>query len=116
MEEFRPSYRITRGDGGRKLDLIINANMLKYVNKVYFGRSQAPSFDPSPFDQNQDAKKKKNNKKSMLIKTWWNEPKMKGKRRLTNYKMYTLEGNLKDSLKKGQRWIKKKYHKLVHGY
>ncbi|XVF31446.1 hypothetical protein REPUB_Repub16aG0146800 [Reevesia pubescens] len=111
MGEFRPSYRIARG-GGRNLE-IIDANMLKYVNKVYFGRSQ-PSFDPSPFDQNQVAKKR--NMKSMWIKTWWNEPNNKRKRRVTKYKMYAFEGKIKDSLKKGHRWIKKKHRKLVHGY
>ncbi|XP_022720156.1 uncharacterized protein LOC111277974 [Durio zibethinus] len=110
MEEFRPSYEVSRGDGGRNTE-IIDTNMLKYVNKVYFGRSQ-PSFD-----QNQvDKKKKKKSSSTMSIKSWWNEPKMKRKRRLTKYKMYALEGKVKDSLKKGHRWIKNKYRKLVHGY
>ena len=103
MEEVRPSYR---GDG-RNPEIIDEANMLKYVNKVYFGRSH-PSFDQKQVD-------KKRNKSSMSIKSWWNEPKMKTKRRLTMYKMYAIEGKLKDSLKKGHLWIKKKYHKLVHG-
>ena len=112
MEEFRPSYwELARGDG-RKLE-IIEANMLKYVNKVYFGRSQ-PSFELPSFDKKQVGKKR--NKSSMSIKSWWNEPKWERKRRLAKYKMYAFEGKLKDALKKGHRWIKKKYRKIVHGY
>ncbi|XWS57448.1 hypothetical protein CRYUN_Cryun09bG0175000 [Craigia yunnanensis] len=112
MEEFRPSYRELAPGDGRNME-IIDTNMLKYVNKVYFGRSQ-PSFELPPFDQKQVGKKR--NKSSMSIKSWWNEPKMKRKRRLTKYKMFAIEGKLKDSLKKGHRWIKNKYRKIVHGY
>lgn len=126
MGEFRrPSDRnLTRGDG-RNME-IIDANVLKYVNQVYFSRpppqQQPYSFDsPSSFDKKQHVaatnNKRRNNKRSsMSIKSWWNDPNLKRKRRLTKYKMYALEGKLKESLKKGQRWIKIKYRKIVHGY
>ncbi|XWS64463.1 hypothetical protein CRYUN_Cryun05aG0006200 [Craigia yunnanensis] len=90
MEEFRPSYREIARRDGRKLE-IIDTNMLKYGTK-------------------------KRNKSSMSIKSWWNEPNMERKRRLAKYKMSALEGKVKDSLKKGHRWIRKKYGKIVHGY
>ncbi|KAK6242972.1 hypothetical protein QUC31_009381 [Theobroma cacao] len=119
MEEYfrRPSYRpAAAGVGGRNPE-ISDSNMLKYVNKVYFGRSSLPpALDPSPFDRKQNAKKKRKEESRTTSKSWWNEPKMKRKRRLAKYKMFALEGKLKESLKKGSRWIKKKYCKIVHGY
>ncbi|XVF41792.1 hypothetical protein PTKIN_Ptkin01aG0309100 [Pterospermum kingtungense] len=124
MNDFgRPSHRdLTCGDGRNNNIEIIDANMLKYVNKVYFGRTehQQPPFDPPSFAQKPVADKKRRNKSSssssLSIKSWWNDPNVKRKRRLTKYKMYALEGKLKDSLKKGQRWIKRKFRKIVHGY
>ncbi|XP_038992659.1 uncharacterized protein LOC120116185 [Hibiscus syriacus] len=115
MEDFRNSSH--REAGGRNFE-IFDANMLKYVDKVYFGRPQL-SYDPSPpIDQKPaDKKKKKKKKKSSLpITSWFNEPMIKRKMRVTKYKMYALEGMIKSSLKKGHKWIKKKYHKLVHSY
>ncbi|XVE89579.1 hypothetical protein DITRI_Ditri20bG0007400 [Diplodiscus trichospermus] len=113
MEEFRPSHWVTTGGDGRNLE-IINFNTIKYANKVYSSQSDQLSFDPPPFDQKHIEKKR--NKSSMSIKSWWNEPKMKRKRRLTKYKMYAFEGKLKESLKKGHKWIKNKFRKVVHGY
>nr|KJB26314.1 hypothetical protein B456_004G237400 [Gossypium raimondii] len=118
MEDFRHSshHTTTGGSGGQNFE-IIDANMFKYVNKVYFGRTH-PSYGPSLFNQNPIDKKKKtrSSSSSSSIRSWFNEPKMKRKMRLTKYKMYALEGKIKDSLKKGKKWIKKKYCKLVHGF
>ncbi|KAB2071393.1 hypothetical protein ERO13_A08G206800v2 [Gossypium hirsutum] len=116
MEDFRHSshHMKTGGSDGRNFK-IIDANMFKYVNKVYLSRTH-PSYGPSLFDQNPIDKKKKTRSSSSSITSWFNEPKMKRKMRLTKYKMYALEGKIKDSLKKGKKWIKKKYRKHVHGF
>ncbi|KAK8605139.1 hypothetical protein V6N13_082593 [Hibiscus sabdariffa] len=122
MEDFwHSSHRVAGGEASGRNFEIINANMLKYVKKVCFARPRL-SYDPSPpFDQKPVEKKKKKKKKkksspSSSISTWFSEPAIKRKTRLTKYKMYTLEGQIKDSLKKGHKWIKKKYRKLVYGY
>ncbi|OMP05411.1 hypothetical protein COLO4_08863 [Corchorus olitorius] len=121
MAQFRPSYRSAADRDGRNLE-IFDANTLKYVNKDNLGRSR-PSFGTSSsFCQIQNSnpvdhrRKKKSSKSSITsIKSWWNEPRMKRKRRLAMYKVISIEGKLKDSLKKGQRWIKRKISKAVHG-
>ncbi|KAL4319749.1 hypothetical protein GQ457_18G006980 [Hibiscus cannabinus] len=117
MEDFWHSSHRAAGGEARNFE-IIDANMLKYVNKVCFSRPRL-SYDPSPpFDHKPVEKKKKMKKPSpsSSISTWFSEPAIKRKMRLTKYKMYTLEGQIKDSLKKGHKWIKKKYRKLVYGY
>ncbi|GKV31395.1 hypothetical protein SLEP1_g40087 [Rubroshorea leprosula] len=42
--------------------------------------------------------------------------KLKRKRRVVKYKSYTVESQMKTSLRSGFRWIKNKYCELVHGY
>ncbi|GLT90176.1 hypothetical protein SLE2022_081220 [Rubroshorea leprosula] len=112
MEEFRHSYKGYRG--GRNLG-IIDENTLRSVNRVYVCRSQ-PSFDRS-FDLFPVKKRAVKARKSSphSIKSWWNDPEMKRKRRVARYKIYTLEGKIKGSIKKASRWIKKKCSKLVQG-
>ncbi|KAE9598165.1 hypothetical protein Lalb_Chr15g0077641 [Lupinus albus] len=44
---------------------------------------------------------------------WWNDPEKKRKRRVAKYKVYASEGKFKHSIKKGFRWIKIKWIKIV---
>lgn len=69
------------------------------------GRSQGPSMDPySP--RKHRAVKSKSTK--MSSKKWWNDPEMKRRRRVAKYKLYSAEGKIKISLKKGLYWLKRK--------
>ncbi|MBA0561554.1 hypothetical protein Golob_018370 [Gossypium lobatum] len=108
MEEFRPSsyQEYGGGDGGRNLE-IIDGNVLKYVHKPCYASTYPPPFDHH-HHQKQTVPKKKKKSSSLSIKSWWNDPKMKRKMRLTGYKMYAIEGKIKTSLKKAHKWIKKK--------
>lgn len=50
-------------------------------------------------------------------KPWgFTDPEMKRKKRIAKYKVYTVEGKVKSSLKKGLRWIKNKCSEIIHGY
>ncbi|KAJ7977626.1 DUF3511 domain protein [Quillaja saponaria] len=54
---------------------------------------------------------------SSVSKPWnFKEPEMKRKRRIAKYKVYTVEGRVKATFKKGLRWIKNKCSQIVHGY
>ncbi|KAK1560720.1 hypothetical protein Q3G72_030123 [Acer saccharum] len=44
------------------------------------------------------------------------DPEIRRKKRIAKYKVYTVEGKVKASLKKGLRWIKNKCSEIVHGY
>lgn len=50
-------------------------------------------------------------------KPWnFNDPEMKRKKRIYKYKAYTVEGNVKASVRRGLNWIKNKCSQIVHRY
>ncbi|XP_023524599.1 uncharacterized protein LOC111788494 [Cucurbita pepo subsp. pepo] len=50
-------------------------------------------------------------------KPWrFGDPEGKRRKRIAKYKVYTVEGKVKDSLRKGLQWIKTKCSRIVHGY
>jgi len=50
-------------------------------------------------------------------KPWrFNDPEAKRKKRIAKYKVHSVEGKVKATLKKGLRWIKKKCSQITHGY
>ncbi|KAK3194217.1 hypothetical protein Dsin_025527 [Dipteronia sinensis] len=54
---------------------------------------------------------------SSSTKPWgFTDPEMRRKKRIAKYKVYTVEGKVKASLRKGLRWIKNKCSEIVHGY
>ncbi|KAL2236577.1 UNVERIFIED_CONTAM: hypothetical protein Sindi_0849400 [Sesamum indicum] len=44
------------------------------------------------------------------------EPEMKRRKRIARYKVYSVEGRVKASIRKGLRWFKNKCSELIHGY
>ncbi|CAK9322283.1 unnamed protein product [Citrullus colocynthis] len=50
-------------------------------------------------------------------KPWgFGDPEAKRRKRIAKYKVYTVEGRVKDSLRKGLRWIKDRCSRIVHGF
>lgn len=50
-------------------------------------------------------------------KPWsFNDPESKRKKRIYKYNVYSAEGRVKASVKKGLRWIKNKCSQIVRGY
>ncbi|KAK7847387.1 hypothetical protein CFP56_006641 [Quercus suber] len=47
------------------------------------------------------------------IEKWWNDPESKRKRRVAKYKLYSAEGKIKSSFKKGYCWIGRKCIMMV---
>ncbi|KAK6120402.1 hypothetical protein DH2020_045882 [Rehmannia glutinosa] len=46
----------------------------------------------------------------------FNDPELQRKKRVASYKVYTVEGKMKGSIKKSFRWLKERYTKMVYGY
>ncbi|XP_051118532.1 uncharacterized protein LOC127242863 [Andrographis paniculata] len=44
------------------------------------------------------------------------EAEVKRRKRIAKYKIYTVEGRVKDSIRKGVRWIKNKCSEIIRGY
>nr|XP_043611521.1 uncharacterized protein LOC122583157 [Erigeron canadensis] len=50
-------------------------------------------------------------------KPWggFSDPESKRRKRIAKYKVYTIEGRVKDSFRKGIHWIKSKCSDFIHG-
>ena len=54
---------------------------------------------------------------SSAAKPWnFGDPDTKRRKRIAKYKVYTVEGKVKSSLRKGLRWFKNKCHEIIHGF
>lgn len=54
---------------------------------------------------------------SKVSKSWsFNDPELQRKKRVAGYKIYSVEGKMKGSLRKSLRWIKNTYAQAVHGW
>lgn len=52
-----------------------------------------------------------------ISKSWsFNDPELQRKKRVASYKVYTVEGKVKGSLKKSFRWFKDRYTQVVYGW
>ncbi|KAI4378069.1 hypothetical protein MLD38_015606 [Melastoma candidum] len=94
-------------------------------NHMFVGKSQprpldlprTPVKDAITVAAGTNKKKKKATTTSLFLSAkLWTDPEMKRKRRVAKYKMYSAEGKIKESLKKGIRWIKRKCSRIVHGF
>lgn len=50
-------------------------------------------------------------------KSWsFSDPEMQRKKRVASYKVYSVEGKLKGSIRKSFKWIKDRCNRVVHGW
>ncbi|KAE8010300.1 hypothetical protein FH972_006682 [Carpinus fangiana] len=92
---------------GRRLEIVTVRNLSE--NKMYLGRSY-PSPIRYQYHSSVNTRKKTS---SLAVRKWWNDPEMKRRRRVAKYRLYSAEGKVKSSLKKGFRWIKRKCIMIV---
>ncbi|KAF7830452.1 uncharacterized protein G2W53_012785 [Senna tora] len=60
-----------------------------------------------------------NNPKNLKLKkgSWsFNDPEFQRRKRVASYKMYSVEGKVKGSLRKSFRWLKGKYSQVLYGW
>ncbi|XP_031288008.1 uncharacterized protein LOC116146726 [Pistacia vera] len=110
MDGFGSGQRSYGGD--RRLEIVSGKSFGTAfgANQIYVTRSHSPDLPPIP-----PRATRPNN--SASVKPWgFSDPEMKRKKRIAKYKVYTVEGKVKASLRKGFRWIKNKCSQIVHGY
>ncbi|KAE8689086.1 hypothetical protein F3Y22_tig00110944pilonHSYRG00110 [Hibiscus syriacus] len=63
-------------------------------------------------------KKAKSTSGSASSKSWSfaSDPEFQRKKRVASYKMYSVEGKVKGSLRRSFRWLKDKYTQVVYGW
>jgi len=55
---------------------------------------------------------------SVISKSSWglSDPEFERKKRVASYKVYSVEGKVKGSLKKSFKWVKNRYTQVVNGW
>ncbi|XP_054795119.1 uncharacterized protein LOC129303804 [Prosopis cineraria] len=62
-------------------------------------------------------KKGKSISGSSFSKSWsFKDPELQRKKRVASYKMYSVEGKVKGSLRKSFRWLKDRYSRVIYGW
>ncbi|KAL2556613.1 hypothetical protein Fot_01392 [Forsythia ovata] len=105
MEDLgRPSYG---GGGDWRLKTVSGKGFV--ANQMYMtSRPRSPDLPPVPAVTRPS---------QVAAKPWgFNDPEMKRRKRIAKYKVYTVEGRVKASIRNGFRWIKNKCSELIHGY
>ncbi|XP_044480976.1 uncharacterized protein LOC123224220 [Mangifera indica] len=95
--------------GDRRLEIVSGRGFGSAfgAKQIYMTRSHSPPIPPRVTRPGNSAS----------VKPWgFSDPEMKRKKRIAKYKVYTVEGKVKASLRKGFRWIKNKCCQIVHGY
>ncbi|KAK7290966.1 hypothetical protein RIF29_05783 [Crotalaria pallida] len=83
----------------------------------YYGAPKPNDIRPYRVSQvgpnNKDLKLKKG---TSISKSWSfaGDPEFQRKKRIANYKMYSVEGKVKGSLRRSFRWLKVKYTQIVY--
>ncbi|KDP28226.1 hypothetical protein JCGZ_13997 [Jatropha curcas] len=98
-----------RSYGGDRRFEIVSGRSFGTSNQIYATRPQSP--DPPSIPP-------RATRQTRTTSTPWgfSDPETKRKKRIAKYKVYTVEGKVKTSLKNGLRWIKNKCSKIIHGY
>ncbi|KAB2077331.1 hypothetical protein ES319_A06G093700v1 [Gossypium barbadense] len=81
-------------------------------------RSYSVSYAQSQMANNRDFKLKKGKSTSASSSKSWSfaDPEFQRKKRVASYKMYSVEGKVKGSLRRSFRWLKVKYTQVVYGW
>lgn len=62
-------------------------------------------------------KKSKSTFGSASTKSWsLSDPELQRKKRVAGYKVYTVEGKMKGSLRKSFKWMKNTYNQMINGW
>ncbi|KAG1371321.1 hypothetical protein COCNU_16G004150 [Cocos nucifera] len=115
------SLSIGGGSGDRRLE-IVRGNVFS-ANHTYVTRPppSRPAYVPQPLPpsrRNGDTVRSYSSLSSSGGGSGvgcFGDPEMKRRRRVASYKMYSVEGKVKQSIRKSFHWIKGKCSEMVHG-
>lgn len=91
-------------------------NMQMMQIESYYGEARPNYAQTQMGTNNKDLKLKKGKSKSSISKSWsLADPELQRKKRVANYKMYSVEGKVKGSFSKSFKWLKDRYWQMVYG-
>ncbi|KAK4406960.1 hypothetical protein Sango_0277000 [Sesamum angolense] len=113
----RPSFR--SGGGERRLEIVSGRGYYYYNgNQMYTAASRPRTPCSPPVGHHQAAASRPGEAAAAAAAKPWgfSDPEMKRRKRIAKYKVYSVEGRVKASIRKGLRWIKNKCSEIIHGY
>ncbi|KAJ8564399.1 hypothetical protein K7X08_000859 [Anisodus acutangulus] len=88
-----------------------SSNDFRSYSTSYASTVGAPPLPPPP------QMNKGKSTSGSTSKSWsFNDPEFQRKRRVTSYKVYSVEGKVKGSLRRSLRWFKDKYTQVLYGW
>ncbi|RZC48632.1 hypothetical protein C5167_017054 [Papaver somniferum] len=121
---YRPSINYGRGvvdrNHNHKLE-VLKGNELVTTKQIFTTTSQPPrsctdssrGYSPRSYKH----KESRVSSSSKSTSSWsFNDPEMKRRRRVAQYKYYAVEGKLKSSFRKGFRWVKRKCSNIARAF
>ncbi|KAH7856864.1 hypothetical protein Vadar_006364 [Vaccinium darrowii] len=87
-------------------------------SKPNHSRSHSSSYAANYENQIVAVKDLKKAKRTSGSKSTWglSDPEFQRKKRVASYKVYSVEGKVKGSLKKSFKWVKDRYTQVVYGW
>ncbi|KAF9607218.1 hypothetical protein IFM89_033425 [Coptis chinensis] len=109
MVDFRAGYEAY--GLSRKIEIVKGKEYsAKQTFKMALSHSSNDAARPNPVQLKRISKTKKPSSWSLK------NPEAKRKKRIAQYKFYSVEGKVKSSFRNGFRWIKNKCSQIVHGF
>lgn len=110
MQQIEPYSAAPSSNGGGMQDL--RCYSASYASSVHPTQNQIGN------NNNNDVKfKKGKSTNGSTSKSWsFSDPELQRKKRVASYKVYSVEGKLKGSLRKSFKWIKDRCNRVVHGW
>lgn len=109
MEDFRSK------SGKMQIESYSGSNM---QDLRCYSASYASSVHPTQTQMPNDTKfKKGKSTNASTSKSWsFSDPELQRKKRVASYKVYSVEGKLKGSLRKSFKWLKDRCNRVVYGW
>ncbi|OIT05422.1 PREDICTED: uncharacterized protein LOC109222524 [Nicotiana attenuata] len=114
MEDYRSkSYT----DGGMQIEKYYEPQFSTKDFRSYSVSYASSSVGAPPPVVPQNKLKKGKSTSGSISKSWsLNDPEFQRKRRVASYKVYSVEGKVKGSLRRSFRWFKDKCTQVVYGW
>lgn len=111
MEDYRSHGNGFYGDN------ISDFNYATNPRNSYELRSYSATYAQTQMEIRDSQFKKGKNPSGSISKSWsLSDPEFQRKKRVANYKMYSVEGKMKGSFRTSFRWLKRKCEQVVYGW
>ncbi|XP_062158206.1 uncharacterized protein LOC133865755 [Alnus glutinosa] len=116
MEDYNRARQY--GDGTMQMQSYYGPPPPRRPAISYDLRSYSASYPHTQMGNNRDLKLKKGKSTIGSSSNSWgfSDPEFQRKKRVASYKMYSVEGKMKGSLRRSFRWLKDKYTQVLYGW